>query len=123
MAAEKLTKGRLAQILFMMLLLASVFTWRSVTYSNNERFCEIEQNCIVEFGKHTISTIWQNSEQEYHISIQPDNKNWTIEQIDHQANLSEKQDYWVFNTKHYPVRLKLVQTESKGSPVYYLNYR
>ncbi|WP_413284441.1 hypothetical protein [Vibrio sp. MA40-2] len=123
MAAEKLTRARLAQILFMMLLLVSAFIWRSVTHSNHEVLCKIKKNCLVESGKYTISAIWENTRQQYHISIKPDNKNWSIEQTDNQTNLLEKEDYWTLDTEKYPVRLKVTQTETTNSPVYYLNFR
>lgn len=49
MAAQKLTKGRLVQIIVMLVILIAAFTWRTVTYDNNETV-----NCIVskpcEFG-------------------------------------------------------------------------
>ncbi|MGF1684840.1 hypothetical protein [Photobacterium minamisatsumaniensis] len=35
MAAEKLTKGRLIQILFLMAVLITAFVWRTVTYDNS----------------------------------------------------------------------------------------
>ncbi|MGR5064907.1 hypothetical protein [Photobacterium sp. DNB22_13_2] len=36
MAAEKLTKGRFIQILFLMAVLITAFVWRTVTYDNSE---------------------------------------------------------------------------------------
>ncbi|WEM40806.1 hypothetical protein PTW35_09085 [Photobacterium sp. DA100] len=36
MAAEKLTKGRLIQILFLLAVLITAFVWRTVTYNNNQ---------------------------------------------------------------------------------------
>ncbi|WP_231569013.1 hypothetical protein [Photobacterium gaetbulicola] len=36
MAAEKLTKGRLIQILFLLAVLITAFVWRTVTYNDNQ---------------------------------------------------------------------------------------
>ena len=49
MAAQKLTKGRLVQIIVMLIILIAAFTWRTVTYDNNETVsCIVSKPC--EFG-------------------------------------------------------------------------
>lgn len=49
MAAQKLTKGRLVQIIVMLVILLAAFTWRTVTYDNNETItCIVSKPC--EFG-------------------------------------------------------------------------
>ncbi|MGF1724905.1 hypothetical protein [Photobacterium nomapromontoriensis] len=61
MAAEKLTKGRLIQILFIMAVLITAFTWRTITYeemqsiNNNKITCELTADkCISSDQKTTF---------------------------------------------------------------------
>ncbi|MCG3863453.1 MULTISPECIES: hypothetical protein [unclassified Photobacterium] len=42
MAAEKLTRGRLIQIVVLMTILISAFIWRTVTYTNSEDEISVE---------------------------------------------------------------------------------
>ncbi|WP_305815436.1 hypothetical protein [Photobacterium leiognathi] len=44
MAAEKLTRGRLIQILVLMTVLVSAFIWRTVTYNSPEQEVKVEDN-------------------------------------------------------------------------------
>lgn len=55
MAAEKLTRGRLAQILLMMLMLVSAFIWRSITSPIAEIVCYQKQSCQFLFDKTTVT--------------------------------------------------------------------
>ncbi|MEC7939086.1 MAG: hypothetical protein VX212_00520 [Pseudomonadota bacterium] len=48
MAAQKLTKGRLVQIIVMLVVLLAAFTWRTVTYDNETITCIVSKPC--EFG-------------------------------------------------------------------------
>ncbi|HIF9071714.1 TPA: hypothetical protein ACX6NS_000205 [Photobacterium damselae] len=45
MAAEKLTKGRLIQILVLMTVLIAAFTWRTVSYETHEQKSELAKEC------------------------------------------------------------------------------
>ncbi len=57
MAAEKLTRARLAQIIVMLLILVAAFTWR--TYQHKEydfSKCDVNK-CVFMFNKESISII------------------------------------------------------------------
>ncbi|KLV07286.1 hypothetical protein ABT56_07085 [Photobacterium aquae] len=47
MAAEKLTRGRLIQIIFLMAVLMTAFVWRTVTYENSESVAITAINCEI----------------------------------------------------------------------------
>ncbi len=55
MAAERLTKARLAQILSMLVLLTIAFTWR--TFNHNvvpEVVCQVNQQCIITLAEQKV---------------------------------------------------------------------
>ncbi|WP_102412486.1 hypothetical protein [Vibrio cyclitrophicus] len=55
MAAQKLTKGRLVQIIVMLVILIAAFTWRTVTYDNYETVsCIISKPCEFGIDKHNV---------------------------------------------------------------------
>ncbi|MCF7504950.1 MULTISPECIES: hypothetical protein [Vibrio] len=55
MAAQKLTKGRLVQIIGMLVVLIAAFTWRTVTYDNNETVnCIVSKPCEFGIDKHNV---------------------------------------------------------------------
>ncbi|CAV18621.1 MULTISPECIES: hypothetical protein [Vibrio] len=55
MAAQKLTKGRLVQIIVMLVILIAAFTWRTVTYDNDETVnCIISKPCQITIDKHNV---------------------------------------------------------------------
>ncbi|OLQ70021.1 hypothetical protein BIT28_10800 [Photobacterium proteolyticum] len=47
MAAEKLTKARLIQILILMAVLITAFVWRTVTYEENTSIDDSATNCLI----------------------------------------------------------------------------
>ncbi len=55
MAAQKLTKARLAQILIMLSLLVIAFFWRTFTYETNSTVdCSQKQRCDVTIGTEKV---------------------------------------------------------------------
>ena len=55
MAAQKLTKGRLVQIIIMLVILIAVFTWRTVTYVNDETIdCIVSKPCQFGIEQHNV---------------------------------------------------------------------
>ncbi|MEZ9425550.1 hypothetical protein [Vibrio lentus] len=55
MAAQKLTKGRLVQIIVMLVVLIAAFTWRTVTYDHSETInCIISKPCQMTIDKHNV---------------------------------------------------------------------
>ncbi|WCE31305.1 hypothetical protein [Vibrio sp. SCSIO 43137] len=55
MAAEKLTKARLVQILVMMALLISAFTWRTITHVKEDVACFVPNPCNISVGGQKIA--------------------------------------------------------------------
>ncbi|MFA0553308.1 hypothetical protein AB4538_20910 [Vibrio lentus] len=55
MAAQKLTKGRLVQIIVMLVILIAAFTWRTVTYDQDETInCIVSKPCQITIDKHNV---------------------------------------------------------------------
>lgn len=55
MAAQKLTKGRLVQIIVMLVILIAAFTWRTVTYDRNETVnCIVSKPCQFGIDNHNV---------------------------------------------------------------------
>ncbi|MCW8344420.1 hypothetical protein MD535_00055 [Vibrio sp. ZSDZ65] len=62
MAAEKLTKGRLGQIIIMMMVLIAAFTYRTVTYEvSNTQVCEFSSGCEVKLQEKLVVFMYQDS--------------------------------------------------------------
>jgi len=51
MAAEKLTKSRLIQIIVLMAVLISAFVWRTVTYEEVQSVEQKAIHCVISEGK------------------------------------------------------------------------
>ncbi|WP_394250902.1 hypothetical protein [Vibrio profundi] len=55
MAAQKLTKGRLVQIVLMMVVLIAAFTWRTVIYEEGySASCKLIDSCEIKIDSHNI---------------------------------------------------------------------
>lgn len=67
MAAEKLTKGRLIQILFLMAVLITAFVWRTITYEPTQPSDQLENSCQLMAEECTKL----NGEGAYNISLSP----------------------------------------------------
>lgn len=62
MAAQKLTKGRLVQIIVMMLLLITAFTYRTITHNEaNVMTCSPNDVCEVNIAEKTVTFDYQES--------------------------------------------------------------
>lgn len=71
MAAEKLTKQRLIQIVFMLAILSIAFVWRTVTYTEVKTVeCKGEQQCSVTVSSQKL-TITRTALGTYEISPVP----------------------------------------------------
>ncbi|MGF1758767.1 hypothetical protein L4D76_12650 [Photobacterium sagamiensis] len=67
MAAEKLTKSRLIQILFLMTVLITAFVWRTITYNESKLAEENAIQCQVKAG----SCVFEKEQQELVITLSP----------------------------------------------------
>ena len=82
MAAEKLTKARLVQILIIFSVLATAFTWRTFQHEpqkNTGSICQIDQSCIIKVDDIELSiTFERETDNSLMILVQPtDSKNKT----------------------------------------------
>ncbi|MGF1710987.1 hypothetical protein L4C37_10490 [Vibrio kagoshimensis] len=55
MAAQKLTRGRLVQIIIMLSILLAAFTWRTITYKENDTLdCILGEPCEYSIDDHYV---------------------------------------------------------------------
>lgn len=54
MAAQRLTKGRVIQIIVMLIILIIAFTWRTVLYQSDSYQCEHQQICVIPFAGESL---------------------------------------------------------------------
>lgn len=62
MAAEKLTKARLVQILIIFSVLATAFTWRTFQHQpqqNTDTTCQIDQTCTIKVDDIELSMLFE----------------------------------------------------------------
>ncbi|MCF7353400.1 hypothetical protein [Vibrio sp. CK2-1] len=62
MAAEKLTKARLVQILIIFSVLATAFTWRTFQHQpqqSTDTVCQIDQNCTIKVDDIELSMLFE----------------------------------------------------------------
>ncbi|MGV3000998.1 hypothetical protein [Vibrio sp. E150_018] len=62
MAAEKLTKARLVQILIIFSILVTAFTWRTFQHQpqqNTDTVCQINQNCTIKVDDIELSILFE----------------------------------------------------------------
>lgn len=123
MAAEKLTKGRLAQILFMMTVLISAFTWRSLTHSNNDVLCYLEQDCTVRTEAIEIALNWQEEVKAFRIMMMPNKDELTVELLNSDAKLYVNDGHWLLRIESLPARIKLSKSDQNQESVVYINFR
>jgi len=125
MAAEKLTKRRLAQILLMMVILVIVFSWRSVTYSNKNVLCDHEQDCTIQVEDVTVTFKWRKASETYSILTVPIEQNLAFELINSnvEKNISIHNKL-VPRIERFPVRIKISQFD-KGriETIKYVTFR
>lgn len=108
MAAEKLTRGRLAQILLMMLMLVSAFIWRSITSPIAEIVCYQKQSCQFLFDKTTVTLRWHPESAVYSISAsQAKNLSIDIEK-NGSYELKAVDDSWLLIPVVNPAEIKLL---------------
>lgn len=78
MAAEKLTKHRLAQILITLSLLLVAFFWRTVTYEDTTTVeCNLKENCSVFVNDQKITVTKDNTNGTV-ITLQPTLSDWEL---------------------------------------------
>jgi len=79
MAAEKLTKHRLAQILITLCLLVIAFFWRTLTYTDTDSVkCVVKPNCSIFVNGQKI-TVTKDNKNGQVLTIYPSNPEWKFE--------------------------------------------
>jgi hypothetical protein len=106
MAAEKLTKYRLGQIIVILCVLVIAFIWRTYTYQNAKHInCIAHNPCRLNVeGKHI--TITKDISNPALISVFPFEKHWTIE-IEQGASSM----VWEEHKGHFQVTFKPSQAD------------
>ncbi|NUW72480.1 hypothetical protein HOP38_08110 [Vibrio mediterranei] len=62
MPAQKLTKGRIVQIIIMMVVLIAAFTYRTISHKeSSEVVCQSSQPCEVKFQDKNVRFLYQDS--------------------------------------------------------------
>ncbi|MDA9556106.1 hypothetical protein N9R79_01200 [Vibrio sp.] len=102
MAAQPLTKGRLAQIIIMMIVLIVAFIWRTFEHTEERHIeqqytCALKPNCVLKIDNSTLS-IKQMSEEEFSISVKS-NENWIFIQSDTEQVKLESNKAWQVTSK------------------------
>ncbi len=78
MAAEKLTKHRLAQIVITLVLLLIAFFWRTITYTEiNTVICNPQPNCSLFVNNQKI-TVTKDDKKNGVIIVYPVQSDWII---------------------------------------------
>ncbi|MEZ9590330.1 hypothetical protein AB4302_05070 [Vibrio breoganii] len=79
MAAEKLTKGRLIQIIVTFAVLIGAFTWRTIEHSDNkstnETSCIVVDSCRFEFNSN-----------DYQLEVDPENSAFRVTRVSKAEN-------------------------------------
>lgn len=108
MAAEKLTKGRFAQIIIMLTLLIVVFFWRTFTYEAKTVVnCNAAEVCNFEVNESVFSAQVSDG----NIEIKTENKRWDLTSDGLQ---SKQPQHWQLPYKNI-VNVEFVNRQSKQS--------
>jgi len=111
MAAEKLTKHRLAQILITLTLLVIAFFWRTITYTEVSTVtCKPQPNCSVFVNEQEIIVIKDDKNpNQYIIGAR-------IPELEIHTNgtLIQHSDHWIIqpNSPNKPITFKIIGKRS-----------
>ncbi|MDE1314097.1 hypothetical protein MEG05_07690 [Vibrio aestuarianus] len=108
MAAEKLTKHRLAQITITLIILVGAFIWRTLSYNNLEqKTCNPHPNCSVFVNGEKI-TIVKSADNPLQLVLSPFSSEVYI-----QTNgiITHNADYWLIqpNSLNSPVKFSIIE--------------
>ena len=111
MAAQKLTKGRLAQIIVMLTVLVGAFIWRTINFSKPEAIsCFLQPNCSFTIDKARFSAV----KNDKGVSLSLPSLDWSIEGTKKDLAVSvEKLNAQINNdNEDFEVELKKLGTDS-----------
>ncbi|WP_260258482.1 hypothetical protein [Vibrio intestinalis] len=93
MAAQKLTKARLIQILVMLSLLIIAFFWRTATYSQQHNVtCNLQQTCTFNVKGEQFSVVSKHGV----IFVETPNTEWKVTSETKQLTLIQEESVWQF---------------------------
>lgn len=93
MAAQKLTKARLIQILVMLSLLIIAFFWRTATHSQqNKVTCNLQQTCTFNVKGSEFSVVAKHGV----IFIETPNTGWKVASEVQPLTLIQEENVWQF---------------------------
>lgn len=92
MAAQKLTRGRFVQIIIMLVLLITAFTWRTMSFNaSNNIQCELKPNCTFTVKNEHFEA----RKDDEKIVLDKPSDEWKIEPQSGDMKVIEKSDHWV----------------------------
>ncbi|NRF31558.1 hypothetical protein [Vibrio coralliilyticus] len=91
MAAEKLTRGRFAQIIIMLTLLITAFIWRTMAYKEQGNVeCELKPSCTFNVKNRSISAALEDSK----LVVEKPTGNWQLTSENSQLKVESKEKSW-----------------------------
>ncbi|MEH0740970.1 hypothetical protein H4F05_05530 [Vibrio cholerae] len=91
MAAQKLTRGRFAQIIIMLTLLLTAFFWRTITHTDAiEVVCELKPACTFVVENDRFTAKFEANE----IIITKPNTKWLLKSLESPQTITESDTDW-----------------------------
>ncbi|TKF22349.1 hypothetical protein FCV43_07770 [Vibrio genomosp. F6] len=105
MAAQKLTKGRLVQIIIMLSLLIVAFTWRTINYKDEKNItCKLRETCAFQINKTNL--LVTNSSTGITLNT-PENLTIKAEIIDGTGNIDQHDKKLIITKQSNNIKLKI----------------
>ena len=109
MAAQKLTKGRLVQIIVMLSILLAAFTWRTVTYTNNETVnCILAEPCVITIDKYNVIV---SSDSVGYLIETPESNKVDINYVGEGSLVAKSASSWLLKTDEPTSQITVTNTQ------------
>lgn len=106
MAAEKLTKARLIQLLVMLVILIIAFTWRTISYSQINTKCYLPEDCHFAMGNRNYLLEQLNQSDNAFTYLVTLDKDVTVSVEDGNAKTERGNDYLKIMALSTPITIK-----------------
>ncbi|USD61912.1 hypothetical protein J4N45_08140 [Vibrio sp. SCSIO 43140] len=117
MAAQKLTKARLVQIIVMMTVLITAFSYRTMTHSDGKVVnCEANEPCAVSVGEKTITFLYQGDSKVLSVTK---SKDLTIDVQNIETVLNESSKESTIHGVNLPAEIKVTDRNGESVLVQY----
>ncbi|MCG9656881.1 hypothetical protein [Vibrio mediterranei] len=117
MPAQKLTKGRLVQIIIMMVVLIAAFSYRTVTHSDGKVVSCVENRpCAVSVGEKTITFLYQGDSKVLSVTK---SKDLTIHVQNIETMLNESSKESTIQGLNLPAEIKVTDRNGESVLVQY----